>query len=63
MIEFKIGDVVALKRSLDRMTVTGEAIGDPYIHAYQCVWMDSKDPKHEWFYESETLKLLGHAKK
>ena len=63
MTEFRIGDVVVLKRGLDRMTVTGEAIGDPYIHAYQCVWMDRKGPKHEWFYESDTLTLLEHAKK
>lgn len=63
MTEFKMGDVVVLKSRLDRMIVTGEAIGDPYIHAYPCVWMDSQGPKHEWFYESDTLKLLEHAKK
>ncbi len=63
MTEFKIGDVVVLKSGLNRMTVTGEAIGYEYKHAYPCVWMEGNGPKHEWFYESDTLTLLEHAKK
>ncbi len=63
MTEFKIGDVVVRKNGLDKMIVTGPAIGYEYKHAYPCVWMDSNGPKHEWFYESDTLKLLEHAKK
>jgi uncharacterized protein YodC (DUF2158 family) len=63
MTEFKIGDVVVRRSGLDRMIVTGPAIGYEYKHAYPCVWMDSKGPKHEWFYESDTLKLYGHPKK
>ena len=45
------------------MIVTGKAIGYEYKHTYPCVWMDSKGPKHEWFYESDTLKLYEHPKK
>ena len=63
MTEFKIGDVVVHKRSLDRMIVTDKAIGSEYKHAYPCVWMDSKGPKHEWFYESDNLKLYEPLKK
>ncbi|MGA2333708.1 MAG: hypothetical protein ABSG75_18375 [Syntrophales bacterium] len=62
MTEFKIGDVVVRKNGLDRMIVTGPAIGYEYKHAYPCVWVDSKGPKHEWFYESDTLKLYEHPK-
>jgi hypothetical protein len=27
------------------------------------VWMDGKGPKQEWYYESDTLRLLEHPKK
>jgi uncharacterized protein YodC (DUF2158 family) len=58
MMAFKIGDIVQLKSSGPRMTVTG--LGNEASHeSVSCMWFDGKQQHHQGEFPPDALKVAS----
>jgi len=58
-MNFKVGDVVALKSGGPEMTVVGSALSFPEKHPMvECCWFDSSNDKKKGFFPPEALEKI-----